>query len=280
MRLAGFMKLFPSFIVLLSFSSLLFAGVATQTNWSGGPGVSGPIFDFEDEFMSSTMIDINAIPGRILLLPVATRNSKTDPYDSLTSFVYPDSGILESSILDTQLSFTPWAYLHFSMTLPQFTSIGIQIRASDDYNEMGPWSEIFMQPGNLYGVLDESANYVQYRAILYTANSDTTPALKDVSILYTSGGTAEFYSSISQAYSRIITNPSAGPVEAELNLLYPVPVEIFVFDLSGRLVNALGKTNYESGRQTVMLGVFSPGVYSVHIRLGELSLSHRFVVVN
>jgi len=272
------MKLFASLIVLLS--SLLFAQVAIQTEWSGGPGVSGPVFDFEDEFMSSTMIDIYAIPGQILLFPVAMHNSKTNPNYNLTSFVYPDSGILESSILDTQLSLTPWAYLYFSEVLPRFTSIGIQIRASDDYNEMGPWSEIFMQPGSLNGVLDESANYVQYRAVLYTANSDTTPHLKDVQILYSSGGTAEFHSSFSQAYSRIITNPSTGPVEAELNLLFPVPVEIIVFDLSGRLVKAFGETNYESGSQTLMLGVFSPGVYIVHFRLGELSLSNRFVVVD
>lgn len=278
MKLSGFMKFFSVLIVLLS--SLLFAETAVQTDWAGGPGVSGPILDFEDKYMSSSMIDINAIPGRILLLPVAMHNSKTDPYDSITSFIYPDSGILESSILDTQLSLTPWSYLYFSQTTPPLTSIGIQIRASDDYNEMGPWSEIFMEPVYLYGVLDESSNYVQYRAILYTANPDTTPHLKDVQIVYTNSSTADFQSSISEAYSRVITNPSTGPVEAELNLLFSTTVKIFIFDISGRLIKAIGETNYEPGNQTLMLGLFSPGVYSVQIRVGSLSSSHRFVVVD
>jgi len=271
------MKFFPSMILLFSF--VLFAQVATQTEWGGGPGVTGPVIDFEDTFMSSSMIDYLSIPGRISLSPEVPNNLESDRLDYLHLAVYPDSGFLESSIMDIHLSWIPWNYLYFSTILPQSTSIGIQVRVSYDYNEMGPWSEIFMSPGSLQGVLEESANYVQYRAVLFTANPDTTPTLKDVSISYAMGGIAGSCSPVSHASLHFATNPAVGPVEAVISLISTASVEILVFDLSGRLAKEVGIIDYESGRHTVMLGEFSPGIYNILMRWGESSSFHRFVVV-
>jgi hypothetical protein len=271
------MKLFLSMILLVS--SVLFADGETQTNWMGGPGVFGPVIHFGSTFMSSTGIDYSSEPGKIYLLQEALSNPETLRMGSLPLVAYPDSGILESSILDTQLSSIPWDYLSFYCELPQSTSIGIQVRASNDYNDMGPWSGVFMVSGDLEGVLDESANFVQYRAVLFTANPDTTPALKDVTITWGWGAVAESHSSVPQSFSSVIANPAHGSVEAEINLSSPSSVDISVFDLSGRLVRETETVDCESGRQTVMLGVFTPGVYIVLMRSGEFSTFQRFAVV-
>jgi hypothetical protein len=266
--------------VILLLSSVMFAGmVAYQTDWLGGPGVTGPVTDFENTFLSSSMIDFTSEVGKIFLSPETMSNLETDLAGCSPSVVYPDSGFLISSIYDTQQSFSPWSYLHFSTTLPQSTSIGIRLRVSEDYNDMGPWSEIFMYPRSLVGIFPTSANYVQYMAVLYTANPDTTPALKDVDILYFTGAIDELCAPVSQSSMYITANPSVGPVEAVINLLSPASVEILVFDLSGRLAKEALVIDCESGRQTAELGEFQPGVYNVLLRSGEFSSLQRFAVV-
>lgn len=271
------MKPFITMILIFSFTS--FAQTTYQTDWGGGQGVTGPVFEFEDTFLSSSNIDYTSIPGQILLAKEVPSNLGIDqPFYSPLA-VYPDSGFLESSIVEIQSSWIPWSYLHFSGTLPASTSIGIQVRASFDYNEMGAWSEIFMYPGYLVGVLEENANYIQYRAILYTANNDTTPRLKDVTLIYSSGGVDGENSPLSLTSLQFSANPAFAPVEAEVTMISAASVEILIFDLSGRLVKDVGILDYQAGKHTLILGDFMPGIYNVHMRLGELSSFYRFTVV-
>ena len=43
-----FIKILP--LVIFGFSTFAFADSATQTDWSGGPGVLGSVIDWGDEF--------------------------------------------------------------------------------------------------------------------------------------------------------------------------------------------------------------------------------------
>jgi hypothetical protein len=226
------------------------------------------VVEFGNTFLSSSGVNVNIEPGLILLDP------KTPPPS------FPYSGFLVSSILDTQWSDPPWQFLMLDVIKPHGTSIGIQIRASDNYKDMGPWSEVFTETFvYLYGILDESASYVQYRVILSTSDPDTTPAIKSFNISWHDEGTGESNSPVSYGFLQITPNPAVGPVEALVNLSSPAPVEILVFDLSGRLVKESGITEYEPGSHTVMLGEFAPGVYNVLMHSPELAVFSRFAVV-
>ncbi len=59
------MKYSAAFLFLLALP--LHADVATQTDWSGGPGESGPVSSWGSEFSSDTGIDWMAVPGTICL---------------------------------------------------------------------------------------------------------------------------------------------------------------------------------------------------------------------
>ncbi len=61
------------FIVIWFFliAGLLRAEFATQTDWSGGPGVFGPVTDWGETFESSVDISWLSIPGQITLSSIA-----------------------------------------------------------------------------------------------------------------------------------------------------------------------------------------------------------------
>lgn len=61
----GLMRLFP--LPLLLAVSMAVADSATQTDWSGGPGVAGPVSDWGDSFLSGARVLWDSIPGQLLV---------------------------------------------------------------------------------------------------------------------------------------------------------------------------------------------------------------------
>jgi len=54
-------------ILVLSLIPFTFADSAVQTDWSGGPGVLGPVIDWGNEYYTDTDIECSSSPSNIVL---------------------------------------------------------------------------------------------------------------------------------------------------------------------------------------------------------------------
>ena len=190
---------------------------------------------------------------------------------------YPGTASLESSIL--YIGGDPdWGALLWSAQTPPSTSISFQVRASDDYTQMGVWSDTLSAPCSLHGLLADNASYVQYRAILETANPDTTPSLLDVTVTWDPLGTGGSEPSIT-CLLPVIPNPSGPSPSANFSLAETGAATLYVYDLSGRLVREFGLTEYPAGNHNIQLQPLGPGIYFLRMQAGEFTANQRFVVV-
>lgn len=72
-----------SLIVLVPFEA--YADFATQTDWSGGDGILGPVFDWGNEFYQSLWIDWSGYPGIMLLSPGILEHTVDGAFDGVYS---------------------------------------------------------------------------------------------------------------------------------------------------------------------------------------------------
>jgi len=59
--------LWHAFVLVFVLAGSVFADAETQTEWSGGPGVAGPVTDWQDTFYVAEGMDWDTTPGRIKL---------------------------------------------------------------------------------------------------------------------------------------------------------------------------------------------------------------------
>ena len=78
---------------------------------------------------------------------------------------------------------------------------------------------------------------------------------------------------------QVTPNPSSGSASVSFEVLETGLVSLSVFDISGRLVQDAGPSEYEPGCHTIQLGGLHPGVYFVRMQAGEFTATQRFVVV-
>lgn len=191
----------------------------------------------------------------------------------------PLQGALKSSIVDVGVP-AVWDSLYWTEDTPPSTAIGFQLRSSTWFHKMGPWSDILTEPCSLQGILDDGDQYVQYRVILETAETGVTPVLHDVTITWSEVGLSpDGGSRVSELQLRVEPVPSRGATFARFTLDVTMPVEIMVFDLSGRRVSNTVLQNLSPGTHSVPLQGFSPGVYFCRLEAGGLSDVQRFVVI-
>ncbi len=187
-------------------------------------------------------------------------------------------GLLESSILDLQ-ELPEWQYLEWTGIEPPGTSIVFQVRASDDSENMGSWSDTLFTPGSIAEVIEDTDSLFQYRAILITSDPDTTPVLQDVTVsweLYTGiegGVIADEY-----ILHGAVRNPSPGDAELAFSIPVDSRVDLMVYDLSGRLVRSVSD-NFRAGDHQVNAVNLTSGVYFVLMNSDEFTATTRFVVL-
>jgi hypothetical protein len=193
---------------------------------------------------------------------------------------YSPDGSLESSILDTEND-TDWDYLEWNSQTPSGTSVSFQVRASDDHTSMGAWSDTLSSPCTLEGILNDGDRYLQYRTILETSSADLTPSLNDVTISWDILGIedpAEPVPSETELLP-IAPNPSCGLPIIRFGLPETASVELFVFDLSGRLVSEIHGDEYSPGFHDILLGELTPGIYFCRMISGDFAAVQRFVII-
>ncbi len=248
-----------------------------QWDWSGGPGVTGPVYWFDDTFDSCEDIDWSDSPGFIYL---------NDAVDS-PQIDFVESGCLTSSILEIAMGTdweVDWGDIYWESYEPDNTSICFQLRVGYDWENMLAWGDtIFVSGTPLDPLLPNDVFYLQYRAILTTSNPLVTPVLDVVTIegMYP-GSIASESSSLSPEQPLLVSpNPSFdGEMSVTVCVNVPGPVELRLYDSTGRLmaVPLLGIPSSESISATVS-GLPS-GLYHFLLVMPSGNASVRAVVLD
>ncbi len=94
-----------------------------------------------------------------------------------------------------------------------------------------------------------------------------------------SSGVAEGSQATSVCEIRV-SNPVTVPVAVSLNLVEQCPVEMRVFDTSGRCVTRLEEGQLSAGLHELEVPNLGCGIYLIGLNAGDTFISHRIVVVN
>jgi len=189
------------------------------------------------------------------------------------------SGELVSSIL--YLGNDPgWGAIDWSSSTPSGTSVSFLVRASDEYGNMGTWSDTLTAPCSLDGILNDYDSYFQYKILLETANPDTTPSLYDITLSWDPLGIGETAEPGPPGTELLPFSPNPASTPAvRFGLIEHASVEISIFDLSGRLISKVNGKGYSRGFHEVMLGNLSSGIYFCRMISGDFMGTQRFVVI-
>lgn len=191
---------------------------------------------------------------------------------------YSTEGYLESSILDTDTEYPCYNTLTWDSEVPSGTELSVQIRASDDYNVMGDWSEPqYSSPIQVGEVVEDGDSYFQYRVNMETSDPLATPWLSYISLTWSEMGLEEGGLEDMGILS-VASNPVSGSATVALTCDEPLDIELTVFDISGRQVYHVPSTQYEAGVSTMEIGSVPPGIYICVITAGDSQESLRLVL--
>jgi len=244
---------------------------------SDGSGTSWIEHIVDADFMSADCVYSDDLDGdgETDVLGAAEGDDMISWWDLHADF---DSASLESSIL--YIGCDPdWGSLLWTAQNPPGTAVSFQVRASDDYTQMGAWSDTLTVPCSLHGVLADNASYIQYRAILTTADPDTTPTLLDVTVTWDPLGTGEGEGPATLELLPFSPNPISGPIAVSFGLPSAMMAGFSVFDVSGRVVVQKPAAEYPAGYQQNQLGELPPGIYICRMSAGSFTATQRFAVV-
>ena len=194
--------------------------------------------------------------------------------------IHVNEAFLESSILDLG-SNACWGDIAWTDNTPAQTTVAFQVRASDNYTQMGNWSDTLDAPCSLVEILSENDEYFQYRAILTTTDPGTSPDLLDISVSWNPLGTGGSEAPGSFELLPLWSNPVSGAVTVTIGVPEPCLVTLSIFDVAGRLTGSTGSVQYQPGYSTVQLEGSCPGVYFIRMQAGngEFEATRRFVQV-
>ncbi|RKZ08353.1 hypothetical protein DRQ25_09260, partial [Candidatus Fermentibacteria bacterium] len=194
----------------------------------------------------------------------------------LTAF--PPEGRLESSVLDVQDVSVDWDSINWNSTEPPGTCISFLVRASDDFSNMGEWSDTLTTPCSLSGYLNDNHQYFQYKVILNTTDSLSTPVLHDVGVTWNHVG-IEGEPGIE---SFVLYGAIPNPAHARTMLFFSIPedsqIDLTVYELTGRLVISTNR-EYTAGVHEITLNDLINGVYLIRMTAGKFTETQRFVVI-
>ena len=262
------------------------ADVAIAVNYTGGDLLwcenvsgTGEIWDshYIDEGCNApasvTAVDLNqdGVNDLAVVLSAGQTVYWWDVEDEMSS------GFLESTILETY-STPDYQTFSWDAETPLGTTVGFQIRASDDYEAMGDWSDIlYTCPVATDSVISDGCRYFQYRTILETTYPEITPIVSTVTIQWTTlgiEGSGEVVPLLTSA-----GNPSSGTATIFVNCAEPLELAISLYDLTGRQVWRIPTREY-SPASSMQLDNLQPGVYLCTATGEEIRECLRLVIID
>ncbi len=192
-----------------------------------------------------------------------------------------DEAYLTSSILDVYQAdgSVEWYSLSWICTEPAGTNVSMQVRASDDAEDMGGWSEELEVSGIPLGdYCDSTDRYFQYRVLMDAENVAVSPVFEEVSIGW------EYSVSIEeQGWSDgtlfSVSNPSGSDALVDFSIPGDGHVSIDLFDISGRMVDQILDEDMTAGDYSMQINNLSSGTYLCRMEAPGYHDCRRFVVL-
>jgi hypothetical protein len=140
-------------------------------------------------------VNVDGAPKLIASRPVAiasqmrpivsdyTADGRAVTVDSLARMIFATSGTYESNVKDAGDPRALWGTLDSVVDTPAGTALVLQTRSGNTATPDASWSGY--QPLGAGGAIESpGARYIQYRALLSTANERVTPTLERVDLVY------------------------------------------------------------------------------------------------
>jgi len=99
----------------------------------------------------------------------------------VNQFATPTPGQLTSSILDGNPS-PDWGIMTWTADVPTSTSLLVEVRASNDEANLGPFVTVPFSGADLKSLIDPTARYLQYRLSLSSTDPARSPVLQGLSV--------------------------------------------------------------------------------------------------
>ena len=246
-------------------------------NGSGTEWAEHTVDDNFDEASSVIAADING-DAALDILGTALEDNDVAWWE-VTEF--KTSGQLESAIL--YLGADPlWNLINWTATTPPGTTILFQLRASDDYTNMGSWSTDITTSGtSLSGILTDYDSYLQYKVILQTTNTDVSPILEDVTITWDGTGVAGSQALPSGiCLGQAVPNPCNGTTTLSFSVSACCHVQLRIFDINGRLAYIPADKQYEAGSHSIKLTGLPPGLYLCQMNAAGCTSTCRLTIID
>jgi hypothetical protein len=94
-------------------------------------------------------------------------------------------GVLRSSILDTHASEVDWGELIWDADVPDGAFLTVEVRAGDDFANLGDWMTVAASHDEIPAVLDDS-RYFQYRLTLEPNSTNESPLFDEIELFFES----------------------------------------------------------------------------------------------
>jgi len=193
---------------------------------------------------------------------------------------YHPYGSLVSSILDAGYV-AEWTTFLSNSEEPVGSSLFFLFRSSNDYTNLGAWSDtIFCSDTTLTGILADSSRFLQYKLVLGTSDPGISPQLADVAVGYTLqvGVSERTLAEVEQWSLHSLENPSHNFFSAIVSVPEEGPVELLLYDVSGRVVAEVSQ-ELPAGTHSVNFPGLAEGVYFCTMRAGDFAATERVVVL-
>lgn len=273
-----------TFLLLVPALLSVNASYLEQTDWSGGPGVQGPAWEFFDTFLDCYNITWTT-PDEITVGDFSRRTMHhADEFPACEDYFC--SGILTSSLtwvpMGTDWNIV-WGDLLWTCYKPDSTGIFFQLRTGNTPETMGSWSAPIYESGTYLGdLLPDDILIIQYRVILWTTCTSNEPILYDVIIEgWYPGGIPDCGTSSSQ-FERILlipVNPVAGSPQLRVRMPVAGQVTLDMYDLSGRSIAEIFDGYMQTGEYTYILGELNPGTYLIRLAAPWVTEVEKLIVI-
>jgi len=187
-----------------------------------------------------------------------------------------DEGELVSTILDAQVQ-QQWSDISWTSECPVDSTLTIQVRSSDDWENMGSWSKELYEPQELYSILPYTTRYFQYRVIMNSPDSVQTPVLNSITVSWDDVAIGETSPEEAPEQSLVITssNPSHNSIGFSVNAFQKTSIRLL--DISGRVVEEF--TTPDPGTYSFKTKNLVPGIYFLQSDMNDIQ-THRIVIIN
>ncbi len=197
---------------------------------------------------------------------------------------FKPEGDLASDILDTEVDTSTadlyWGPIDWNSETPGNTTISIEVRASNNSQNMGNWAVVTSSGDDLSDYVDDDTRYLQYKVSLETTDEDVSPAFKNVGVSWTVSNKSNVLSvPVSFSLHPATPNPSInGTVSIGFTLPYACEVELALYDIKGRKISVLAEGKHQPGEYTTNKTGLSKGIYIYRMITDDFSDAKKVVI--